>query len=209
MRRLILCAVVVLCWAGQAEGAIVTADVAVHSPGGQYGPLATGTTRAINYDQYSWYDIPEFAQDGGYLIWQYEATGFPNIPDGLSTIEVLTDGPVLLACRAPWGGLGGPGEWNDEQISYEDFLADGWSEFATGLTIIQEGWSEPNHDYIVYQRDCVAGDVFTYRVEKYHPPMVIRSVETNVVPEPTSILVWSLIGLTFGGVGWWRRKRVA
>ena len=29
----------------------------------------------------------------------------------------------------------------------------------------------------------------------------------NVVPEPSSLIVWSLIALTFGGVGWYRRSK--
>ena len=27
------------------------------------------------------------------------------------------------------------------------------------------------------------------------------------VPEPSSIIIWSLIGLTFAGIGWWRRRK--
>jgi uncharacterized protein YxeA len=39
---------------------------------------------------------------------------------------------------------------------------------------------------------------------------LIRSTPGSpVVPEPASIAVWSLLGLTIGGAGWWRRKRSA
>jgi hypothetical protein len=30
-----------------------------------------------------------------------------------------------------------------------------------------------------------------------------------VVPEPTSMIVWSLLGLTISGTGWWRRRKVS
>ena len=31
--------------------------------------------------------------------------------------------------------------------------------------------------------------------------------DPNVIPEPSSIIVWSLIGLSFAGVGWWRKRK--
>ena len=42
--------------------------------------------------------------------------------------------------------------------------------------------------------DMVIGDL-----EQVRPPPVI--------PEPSSVIVWSLIGLTFIGAGWWRRRK--
>jgi hypothetical protein len=35
------------------------------------------------------------------------------------------------------------------------------------------------------------------------------SLATAPVPEPASLIVWSLLGLTISGAGWWRRKRSA
>ncbi len=32
---------------------------------------------------------------------------------------------------------------------------------------------------------------------------------TSSVPEPASVIVWSLLGLTIGGAGWWRRHKRA
>jgi len=37
----------------------------------------------------------------------------------------------------------------------------------------------------------------------------IDNVSVSAVPEPGSVMVWSLLGLTIGGAGWWRRKRSA
>jgi hypothetical protein len=31
----------------------------------------------------------------------------------------------------------------------------------------------------------------------------------SVVPEPATVVVWSLLGLTISGAGWWRRMRIA
>jgi len=165
-----------------APDPILTADVAVHSPGGQYATLEVGASRDTNWGRYHFHEVPSFADGQGFLFWQFERTGFPTILDGLCTFEVLSDGPVLLACRTPWGGGGNPsGGWLDELTTREEFEAQGWSEYATGLTTIQVGHSEPSSEHIVFRRDCVAGELFTYRTEKYQPPIVIRS-ET---PPPT------------------------
>ena len=36
--------------------------------------------------------------------------------------------------------------------------------------------------------------------------LVVEADSITVIPEPSSLIVWSLIGLTFGGVGWWQRR---
>ena len=30
---------------------------------------------------------------------------------------------------------------------------------------------------------------------------------TGIIPEPSSIVVWSLFGLTLGSIGWWRKRK--
>lgn len=35
------------------------------------------------------------------------------------------------------------------------------------------------------------------------------SFEYSVVPEPTGMIIWSLLGLTISGAGWWRRRKVS
>lgn len=32
-------------------------------------------------------------------------------------------------------------------------------------------------------------------------------IELDLLPEPASLAIWSLIGLSFAGAGWWRRRR--
>ena len=41
----------------------------------------------------------------------------------------------------------------------------------------------------------------------YHPDMyILVDGETPVVPEPASLTLWSLFGLAFAGLFWWRRR---
>ncbi len=35
----------------------------------------------------------------------------------------------------------------------------------------------------------------------------LEDISSNVVPEPSSLLVWSLLGLTLGGCAWLRRRK--
>jgi len=156
---------------------ILTADVAVHSPGGQYVTLQEGMLWN-NWGQYYWYDVPAFAETGDFLAWDAELTGYPSVADGITTFEVLTDGPVLMACTTRWGGGGNSsGGWLDEVTTREELEDQGWVEFATGLTVGQTGNTYPqgSWEYVVFRRDSVAGEEFTYRTEKYSAPVIIRS----------------------------------
>lgn len=38
--------------------------------------------------------------------------------------------------------------------------------------------------------------------------MTVGDVQ-QIVPEPSSLAVWSLVGLSFLGIGWWRRRKAA
>jgi hypothetical protein len=149
--------------------------------------------------------VPAFAEEEDFLIWDAQLTGYPNPEDGVTTFEVLTDGPVLMAVtdeeRWGWG-------YNDEPITTRAQLeAQGWVEFAGGLIVAHTGYTYPegSWQYIVFRRDSVAGETFTYRTERYCPPVIIRS--ERVIPEPSSFIVWSLLAALGVTVAWWRRRR--
>lgn len=182
------------CWGiSSVNGSIVTADVAVSSPGGQYEVLAIGELVSTNWDRYYWHELPAFAVEQDVLFWQYEHTGFPNPADGLTTFEVLNDGPVLMACTTRWG-LGGGGNiyesWYPEITTRAELESQGWTEFTTGLKDAELGGPAPCVEYVIFRRDCVAGEEFTYRTEKYRPPMIIRSI--NTVPEPSTLAIFAV-----------------
>ena len=153
-----------------------------------------------DWDRYYWYSMPAFAEEASFLFWQYQHTGYPTPADGIITFEVLTDGPVLMACTTRWGGGGNPsGNWMDELTTREELEQQGWVEFATGLRDAERGGPEPCIEYVIFQRASVAGEVFTYRTEKYRPPAII------CIPEPSTFIMCILLGSLGIAVGWWRR----
>ena len=201
------CTLFGLCTVRVCIAEILTADVAVHSPGGQYAPLEVDKF-VTNLDRYHWYDVPEFAEEQDFLFWQVQEAGTvgnPAVADGITTFEVLTDGPVLMACTTRWGGGGNEsGGWSPELTTREELETQGWSEFATGLSDARDDCPPPSHEYIVFRRDCMAGEVFTYRTEKYRAPLIIRS--ETVIPEPSTLVL-----LFMGAIGLlayaWRKRR--
>ena len=44
---------------------------------------------------------------------------------------------------------------------------------------------------------------------KYVVFRTVNPVNMSAVPEPASLAIWSIIGLTFTGIGWWRRRKSA
>ena len=171
------------------NGAIITADVAVSSPGGQYALLAAGELVSTNWNLYYWYDIPGFAVEQDMLFWQYEHTGFPDPADSTITFEVLSNGPVLMACTT---------RTKFSWTTREELAEQGWTEFATGLKDAELGGPVPYIEYDILRRDSVAGEVFTYRTEYYRPPTIIRSVITVPSPSTTALLlVGALVSLMF------------
>lgn len=208
MRFLLACGLFGLCMVRVCTASIVTADVAVHSPAGQYAPLEVGEFIWTNWGRYYWYDVPAFAEEQNFLFWQGQATGFPNVADGITTFEVLMDGPVLMACTTRWGGGGNPsGDWEDEVTTREELEEQGWVEFATGLIDARDNTPAADREWLIFRRDSVAGEAFTYRTEKYLPPMIIRS--ETVIAEPSTLVIWSVLGALGITVGWWRRRRKA
>ena len=155
--------------------------------------------------------MPTFAEEDSFLFWQVQETGTvgsPSVADGITTFEVLMDGPVLMACTTRWGGGGAGGEWEDELTTREELEEQGWVEFATGLSdtrYVPDEEPRPFHEYIVFRRDSVAAEVFTYRTEKYRAPLIIRS--ETVIPAPSTFVGLLSMG-AIGLFGWYRRRKI-
>ena len=80
MKRLIVgfavLSIVLTLEAQSVHGAIITADVAVHSSSGQYTLLAPDVQNS-DWFQYVWAEVPAFAVEQDVLFWQYEHTATP------------------------------------------------------------------------------------------------------------------------------------
>jgi len=193
-------AVLVVVSARYGKAEFLTADVAVYYPGGQYAPLEVDEL-VSDWNRYYWYDLPVFAEEQDFHFWQYQHTGYPTWVDGIATFEVVTNGPVLMAVTTRWGGGGDSGgDWEEELTTRDQLEAQGWVEFATGLHDAELGGPAPYIEYIVFRRDSVAGETFTYRTEKYRPPTIILRI-----PEPTTVTLAALGLLVVLGWGWRRR----
>jgi hypothetical protein len=86
---------------------------------------------------------------------------------GKTSFEVTSGGTVLLACTERWGGGGNAGGgWKAELTTREQLEAEGWRAVGT-----LEG---DKMKWVVFSRNCKAGERFTVRTEKYCAPIVIR-----------------------------------
>ena len=118
--------------------------------------------------------------------------------NGELEFRVHEDTTVYLAGSFGYEG-NNEGDWDDYRLTQSDLLNQGWAyvDFMT---------RHDGRQFDVYQRDVYAGESYWLRVNKYLPPLLITD-STQPIPEPSSLVVWSLIVLTFGGGGWWRRRR--
>jgi hypothetical protein len=87
---------------------------------------------------------------------------------GSSSFKVLKDGTVYMACTNKFGRGDDGGDWRKELVTRADLEKQGWHEFAT-INLKQDSLK-----WIVFVRDCKAGETFTYRTEEYSAPFLIR-----------------------------------
>ena len=121
---------------------------------------------------------------GGFFGKVYTGTDYPHNP--LITIG-LADGPDEVFDSAAYSiqdmGLLGP---------TPNFF--GWVVSGDTITSISHQLSNAS------EFEWAGIDNFRYGVEDTSPP---------IIPEPASCIVWSLIGLSCIGAGWWRRRKAA
>jgi hypothetical protein len=82
--------------------------------------------------------------------------------------KVLSDGLVYMACSERWGSTAAP---------------DMAKDFATAETLKEAGWTHVpgveitttsgDMSWTIFSRPCKAGEEFTYRTEKYAPPILL------------------------------------
>lgn len=192
MLRLLCAALVVVTFALEqtACAQLITAHVEVVGSLGEFVPLELGTPYDSLNTRHSWGELPEtLIQEPQLHSWQM-ASGSGNVAGGIISFDVLTDGPALLAVTTRWGGGGNSsGDWIPELTTEAEFLADGWVEYASPMLVYTNGFDGATHQFTTYRRDSLAGESFTYRTEKYVPPLPLT---TQFTAATDGAVQWSI-----------------
>ena len=124
----------------------------------------------------------------------YAVTGSPTL---LSTQNYLTDVGAYSQSPSPYGTFDQNGnviEWNEALISSWRGHRGGswyWDSGFLAASYRDAGVVEPGHSA------SEVGDVG------------FRVASVFAIPEPSTLIIWSLLGTLGIGLGWWRRKRAA
>ena len=198
MRRMTFCAaagvLVVLMVSNLAAAATTLATVQVNEPSEyrdwtQLSQIADaeGGTGPTAY----WRTIPSFI-DSASLDFSYLRTDPAKtdaIQYGKLDFTVQSSGPVWMLTTTRFGGGGNSsGNWLSE-VSYQaDLETAGWSVIADGI-VNEYGYGAAGTntnfiDWILFERQSTAGEVFSIRTEKYQSPLILQGVGS--VPEPAA-----------------------
>lgn len=98
----------------------------------------------------------------GYRFTQHPAHGLTL------KFKVLEDGPVVLGCSSRWGSTAEPDVAKDFTTA-EKLLASGW------VRQVRDEVETSSYDmqFLIFTRQCKAGEEFTLRTDKYAPPILI------------------------------------
>ncbi|HEV7401784.1 MAG TPA: hypothetical protein VGO11_02615 [Chthoniobacteraceae bacterium] len=123
--------------------------------------------RPLALDEHLWTDRPVTITK---VPEKYQGCRFTQHPaHGLTLkFKVVEDGPVVLGCSSRWGSTAEP---------------DVAKDLTTAKKLIDAGWVRQVRDevetssydmqFLIFTRDCKAGEEFTFRTEKYAPPILI------------------------------------
>jgi hypothetical protein len=114
--------------------------------------------KVVSVRPFEWGKIPQELQGARFL---YSAGSERHT----TSFTVEGSGTVLMAVTSSWTGGETDGDWVAECVSRNDLEAAGWTE----VTRLRAGLL----DWIVFRRDCVEGESFSYRTEKYLAPILI------------------------------------
>ncbi len=161
-------------------------------------------TNSISIDLY----IPADWADSGRRMAGFWGTAFDsgNQVSAYPIMEFTTDGSG--ARFRGWDGAG----WTDMGLPI-GFAYDAWYTLNIGL-------SGGNFAYNVGNLDLLVGagtseNIGNVILQGYNTADGVTydihwdNLQASAVPEPASLLVWSMLGLALGGATWWRRKRSA
>lgn len=146
--------------------------------------------------------------------WYYQVT-FSGL-DPAKTYEFVT--------TANRGSSYNPERWSKFSIvgadAYTNASSTGTIQISPDVVHLNGGANTAAGDVVRWTGIAAADGIFTVRSENLldingkpygygMQAFALSELEGVVVPEPASLVVWSLLGLTTGGLGWRRRKRLA
>lgn len=213
----VVCVLIFVICTGDANAGIITATVeVVNSTPGEFVPLELNApVLGYNLSRYTWNAIPSLLDKQPLHFWRVNGTGGGTDPlseYGIISFNVVESGPVWLAVTTRFGGGGNPsGDWIPELSSRADLEADGWSGIATGLNVFNHSTNDIGLEFIVFERQSIAGESFTLRTEKYWPPMLLTTqisepTSFTPIPEPTSLTLLGIGAIGLLGYGWKRNR---
>lgn len=160
--------------------AVFTARVeVVDSTPGQFVPLELRQPLLGYTDRLIWSEFPPLLESQSFNVWKVAPPGAGSDPStdyGIISFKVLENGPVLMAVTNRYENSGNPsGGWIPQLTSRGELEAAGWTEVANGLKAYDVPTETTGLEFAVFQRLSRAGESFTYRTEKYHPPLLLTS----------------------------------
>lgn len=163
-------------WAQSAS----SARVRVTQGNGSFQPWRPGVPIDALNPRHIWSELPSTWGAEGVDIWQL-ANGSGDVDGGRISFEAVTDGHIYLAISDRFGGGGGSnGNWIPELTTLEELFDDGWQQIDDRAAFTSNGASA-EFDFQILLRDSTAGESFTYRTEKYYPPLPILSQRSVVL----------------------------
>ena len=118
----------------------------------------------------------------GAKVWSDRPVTITNVPprfDGFNftqhhahglflKFKVLSDGVVYMGCSARWGSTATPEVAKDFDTA-DSLTAKGWAhkdpaDVETTASDMQ---------YVIFERSCKAGEIFSFRTDKYAPPILL------------------------------------
>lgn len=161
--------------------------VSVQSPTGQFRPFLNNQSVFAQKQDDKFQGITAAVESLNLKFWYLDTgPGWPKVSNGETTFTVLDTGPVWMLTTTRFNGGGNSsGDWMPDVTHRSQLEAQGWHEIHAGIF-------DGQHNYLIFERNSVAGEIFTYRTEKYIPPIVLSGAAP--VPEP-STLVLAAIGI--------------
>ena len=236
MKRLVFSIAVLMTFtAALADGAVVVYDLAADwsdttNPNGVWSynkgagdpilthqdPWSPGTTQS------GWAEAP--MSDRGHIPVWLKSVGWGGLPAGrvgVHTTDSYSANPSAGIANVTWtspiagtivvsGGVWLPGRTYDRPQAWR-VLDQNDLVVASGSLTINDPYTASNPFLFEETMSVSAGDVITTELYKlgnvgYWVGLDL-TITAQPIPEPSSLIVWSLIALTFGGFGWWRRRK--